>query len=71
MIRSSVATPVPPKSFRTAIALTVAAAAFLAGCGQKGGLVLPAAATPAATRSVDQPAPPPAEPAGSASAPVR
>ena len=51
-------------------AVSLAAAALLAGCGQKGGLTLPT--TPAATaRFVDQPAPAPATPAGAASAPVR
>ena len=75
MPHSSVAAPAARKFRRTAVAsVPVALAVALAGCGQKGGLVLPAAAAPSvpeAARAVEQPAPPPAEPAGAASAPVR
>ena len=53
-------------------AVSLLAAALLAGCGQKGGLTLPTAPTVlTAPPSVDQLAPPPATPAGVASAPVR
>ena len=58
-------------------ALWATVAIMLAGCGQKGALVLPAIPSsvsvpmPEAMRPVDQPAPPPAEPAGAASAAVR
>ena len=75
MLHSSVAAPAARKFRRTAAAsLPVAlAVAVLAGCGQKGALVLPTApsSVPEAMRPVEQPAPPPAEPAGAASAPVR
>ena len=79
MPHSRVAAPAARKFRRTAAAsLPVAlAVAALAGCGQKGALVLPTAPSsvpvpvPEATRPVEQPAPPPAEPAGGASAPVR
>ena len=79
MSRSSVAIPAARKFRRTAAAPWVAVAAVvLAGCGQKGALVLPAAAPssvpvsmPEAVRPVEQAAPVPAEPAGAASAPVR
>ena len=56
------------------MSLPAALVVALASCGQKGGLVLPAAvptSVPEAARPVEQPAPPPAEPAGGASAPVR
>ena len=75
MLHSSVAAPAVPKSRSTTAALWVAMVAVMVGCGQKGALVLPAATSsvpvPEATRPVEQPAPPPAAPAGAASAPVR
>ena len=78
MSRSSVAVPAAQEFRRTAAAPWVAVlAVVLAGCGQKGALVLPAASSsvpvsmPGAMRPIEQPAPPPAEPAGAASAPVR
>ena len=78
MSRSSVAAPAVREFRPTAAAPWVAVVAVvLAGCGQKGALVLPAApasipvSMPEAMRPVEQPAPPPAEPAGAASAPVR
>ena len=71
MLRSSVAMPAAKILLRGA-AVSLAAAALLAGCGQKGGLTLPTVPTvPAASLSVDQPAPAPATQAGAASAPVR
>ena len=67
------------RKFRRTVAasLPVTLVAVLAGCGQKGALMLPAApsstpmsmSVPEAMRSVEQPEPPSAEPAGSA--PVR
>ena len=74
MPHSSVAAPAARKFRRmAALSLPAALVVALAGCGQKGALVLPAAPSSAAEamRSVEQPAPPPAEPAGAASAPVR
>ena len=73
MLRSSVAAPAARKfRWKPALPWFLVLSAALAGCGQKGGLTMPsAAAVPEAVRPVDQPAPPPAEPAGGASAPVR
>ena len=51
--------------------LAWACLALAAGCGQKGGLVLPGAPPQAVGTPVDAPAPAPAPPAGTASAPVR
>ena len=55
------------------MSLPAALVVALAGCGQKGALVLPAvpSSVPEAARPTEQPAPLPAEPAGAASAPVR